>query len=179
MPEQLNMPLQLSTDRLNLVKRTHKYDVPLTKLIEDNRLFLQKYLVWPKFEKSFADIEKSTAQMMSLWENKTQFSYLITDKKDVILGAIDIAHIRNSEGVVEVGYWLRKDKTGNGFATEALTKVEEHIFSTHIQKIELECEDTNLPSINIALRCGYIETGHKEYSISEKATIYLKSSQTI
>ena len=49
---------------------------------------------------------------------------LITDKKTNVIGAIGVANINNLDSHVELGYWLCEDKTGLGFMSEAIRKIE-------------------------------------------------------
>lgn len=65
-------------------------------------------------------------------------------------------HVGKSDRA-ELGYWLRADETGKGFATEAaraLLSVAERIPA--FSHIEIRCDARNLPSAGVPQRLGFI-----------------------
>ena len=104
---------------------------------------------------------------------------MLIDKQDYIIGAIGVANINNLDSHVELGYWLCQNKTGCGYMTEAVNRIEQVLFSKKIRRIEIECAITNTPSNSLAKRCGFQkECVKKEYfNINgkfEDAVVYIK-----
>ena len=175
----LSMPEIIKCKRLTLVARNHEYDRQMFLLLNKNRAFLKKYLRWLDKNKTFQDTVNTTANMMSKWQNKEQFNYLLVDKKGVLLGAIGVANINNLDSHVEFGAWLSQDKTGFGYMTEAVCKLEKILFSKKINRIEIECAITNEASNSLAKRCGYEQECIKKryYNLNgkfEDAVAYVK-----
>lgn len=162
--KELSMPEIIKCKRINIVARSHLYDKQMYYLLNENRNYLKKYLRWLDNNKTFADTVRTTSNMMSKWENKQQFNYLLTDKKNNVIGAIGVANIQNLDRHVELGYWLCQNKTGFGYMSEAVKKIEKVLFSKKIRRIEIECAITNIASNLVAQRCGYEqECIKKEY----------------
>lgn len=177
--KELSLPEEIKGKKINLVRRTHKYDKQMCTLLNKNRRYLKKYLRWLDQNKTFNDTVRTTSSMMEKWDQKLQFNYLIVDKKDELLGAIGVANINMLDRHAEFGYWLREDKTGCGFMSEALQLLEKILFSQKIRRLEIECVVSNRPSINVAIRNGYVSEGYKkEYfylnGIFEDAVVYVK-----
>lgn len=66
-------------------------------------------------------------------------------------------HDRRGPGILEIGYWVRSDRTGRGYATAAagaLTGVAFERFPL-IGRIEIRCDPANLASAAIPPKLGY------------------------
>ncbi|MCA9947977.1 MAG: GNAT family N-acetyltransferase, partial [Anaerolineales bacterium] len=61
---------------------------------------------------------------------------------------------------VELGYFLVKDKTGSGYATEAAQAMIQFAFEQlKVSRIDLQCAADNLASQRVAERCGFTLEG--------------------
>ena len=66
-------------------------------------------------------------------------------------------HDRRGPGILEIGYWVRSDRTGRGYATAAawaLTGVAFDWFPL-INRIEIRCDPANVASAAIPPKLGY------------------------
>lgn len=66
-------------------------------------------------------------------------------------------HTRIGEDGLEIGYWIHKDFTGQGLATElsaALTKVAFELYL--VQRMEIHCAVENLASAAVPRKLGYV-----------------------
>ena len=60
---------------------------------------------------------------------------------------------------IEIGYWLRSDLTGRGFATEAAQAVMEvAIALPRVSCIEIRCDARNAASASVPRRLGFVLT---------------------
>jgi RimJ/RimL family protein N-acetyltransferase len=79
------------------------------------------------------------------------------DEREVVGGAG--IHTR-SEGGLEIGYWVRTSRTGQGLASEAaaaLTRVG--IERCGVARMDIQVEPENEPSLRVARKLGYREIG--------------------
>jgi RimJ/RimL family protein N-acetyltransferase len=66
-------------------------------------------------------------------------------------------HTRVGEEGLEIGYWIHKDFTGRGLATElaaALTKVAFELYL--VQRMEIHCAVENVASAAVPRKLGYV-----------------------
>jgi len=71
------------------------------------------------------------------------------DRKRVAFDAEDADHI-------EIGYWLRSDATGQGFATEAARAAMELALSLPgMSRVTIHCDEQNTPSAALPQRLGF------------------------
>jgi RimJ/RimL family protein N-acetyltransferase len=56
----------------------------------------------------------------------------------------------------EIGYWLRKGYTGQGYMTETVSALAAFAFETlGAQRVEIRCDERNRRSAAVAHRCGF------------------------
>jgi aminoglycoside 6'-N-acetyltransferase len=61
----------------------------------------------------------------------------------------------------EVGYIVDVEHEGKGYVTEAVRAALHFVFDKlEAHRVRLECDDTNLRSIRVAERCGFVREGH-------------------
>jgi RimJ/RimL family protein N-acetyltransferase len=71
---------------------------------------------------------------------------------------------------VELGYWLRADATGRGWATEATrAALDVALALPRITRVEIRCDPRNAPSAAVPARLGFRHTRTDELMIWELA----------
>jgi len=59
----------------------------------------------------------------------------------------------------EIGFFVRRDQTGRGFASEALNTFVHYIASRGVPFLTADVDPLNMASLNLLNRAGFIETG--------------------
>jgi ribosomal-protein-serine acetyltransferase len=60
----------------------------------------------------------------------------------------------------EIGYWLRKSVEGQGYMSEAVRLLTDFALdSLKAKRVEIQCDERNTHSANVARRLGYIQEG--------------------
>jgi ribosomal-protein-alanine N-acetyltransferase len=88
--------------------------------------------------------------------------YIATLSNNVAIGIVDYDVIlKNSEGgIVEIGYFIKPEYWGLGYATEMSKALIEYLFTnSNIHKIIASCNSSNLPSENIMKKLGMTYEG--------------------
>jgi len=150
-----SFPELLSDDTITLKRHNHRFDKQLFDAIDKNRAHLRPWLFWVDDTKSLEDTQKTTDLFINLWQNGSNFAYVLLDKQDNVLGTLDFHNINNENRCGEIGYWLRKDKTGCGYVSRALKLLEKEIFSRGFIRIAITCDSLNTASAAVAVRNGY------------------------
>ncbi|MBX6386797.1 MAG: GNAT family N-acetyltransferase [Microbispora sp.] len=92
------------------------------------------------------------------WKNGGA-DFLIADAAtDEVLGTVGLKP-QDRYGVAEVGYWLAPWARGRGVATAAVRAIAERAFARGVPRITLRAAVDNIPSQQVALRCGFAHEG--------------------
>jgi RimJ/RimL family protein N-acetyltransferase len=111
-----------------------------------------------------AELEETIRARVADFEAGTGFDYVL---REASTGRVvgEIGGGLETERLMEIGYWVRSDSTGRGYATEAAraatTAVFEHL--PHVESVEIRMDKGNPRSRAIAVRLGFEHTGDKIY----------------
>ena len=125
---------------------------PLLAAVEASLPELRRFMPW-------AMEPPMPASVGAFLETAVSGAYLgfgLFDAGGELVGAFGL-HDRRGPGILEIGYWVRSDRTGRGYATAAagaLTKVAFDRFPL-IGRIEIRCDPANLASAAIPPKLGY------------------------
>ena len=80
---------------------------------------------------------------------------LLDEDEEEVLGGAGL-YRRVGPGGLEVGYWIRSDRAGRGYATDAAAELTRLGLSLPgVDRLEIHCRDDHGASIRIAEKLGY------------------------
>jgi RimJ/RimL family protein N-acetyltransferase len=117
---------------------------------------LQPWMPWATAEATDVEFQRQRLEgAVGQWEAKSDFSYVVVDGEDQILGAMSMM-ARIGPGALEIGYWLRSDCTGRGIATACVAALTtEALAVPDVGRVEIHCDEANVRSAAIPQRLGY------------------------
>lgn len=130
--------------------------------IKASRDYLAPWLYWALKEPT--DLQTKIEQCRT-WQGNfdlgRDFYYgIFNPDESQVLGGIGLHMRGTSDKFREIGYWIHKDFAGKGLATEATSAVTRIGFEVdRLQRIEIRCDPTNLPSAKVIEKCGYTYEG--------------------
>lgn len=87
------------------------------------------------------------------------FQYAI-DVDGVLVGDVGV-NLHENRRQAEIGYTVATAHQGNGYATEAVGRVVEHLFAERgLHKVSAECDARNERSAKLLARLGFRQEGH-------------------
>lgn len=148
---------RIHTPRL-VIRCWNPVDAPLLKTAIDESVdHLRPWMPWAYNEPE--DLQKKIDRLRSFrgkFDLGQDFVYGIFNKDETrVLGGTGL-HTRIGEGAREIGYWIHKDYTNQGLATEvsaALTKVAFEIDG--VERVEIHCDAENVRSAAVLRKLGY------------------------
>jgi RimJ/RimL family protein N-acetyltransferase len=129
----------------------------LKAAIDGSLAELQRWMQWAKSEPTeLPAMEERLAGFRAEFLAGTDWAYglFLPGRAEVLGGAA--LHPRVGPGGLELGYWLRNDCTGHGYATEASAALTRVGLERHgAERIEIRCDPDNRPSAAIPARLGF------------------------
>lgn len=125
--------------------------------IEENVEHLRRYLPWVPTRPKDVDAQLAALRRFRTWfDRDEQYFYGTFDPATgEVVGAIGL-HRSVGPDAFEIGYWVRRDRTRLGLATEmvsALLRVAFEVEDAH--RVEIRCAVTNRASARIPQRLGF------------------------
>jgi RimJ/RimL family protein N-acetyltransferase len=152
-------PYRIETDRL-VVRCWEPRDAPLLKdAVESGLTHLRAFMIWaPEAPEPLEDVIERLRLFRSEFDRDENWIMGIFDAGErEVIGGTGL-HPRQGPGGLEIGYWLRADAVGNGYATEvaaALTRIG--IEHCGVDRIEIRIDPANASSLPIPRRLGFTE----------------------
>jgi RimJ/RimL family protein N-acetyltransferase len=134
-------------------------DAPLLKAAIDASLaHLRPWMPWAMHEPSSLEVvEARLTGFRDRFGGGKDWLYGIFDAAETeVVGGAGLHHRAGGMDVLEIGYWIRVDLTGRGFATEtaeALTTVG--FAALGARRMEIRCDPQNVKSMRVPWRLGY------------------------
>jgi RimJ/RimL family protein N-acetyltransferase len=122
---------------------------------------LSRWLPWCHADYSRAETHEFLNQRGAAFRESGEHAFAILDRTSGrFLGATGVNQIDRHGRRANLGYWLRTDATGKGYATEATLMVARWAFDTlQLERIEIVAAIGNVASQRVAIRVGAIREG--------------------
>lgn len=157
-PLSLEIPEQLQTPRLRLRRYRQGDGAEYFQTLRANHAHLLEFLPPELLSlQNESDAEKWIRQLIEAWQMRRLLLFGIWFKETgAYIGETYLANADWRVPCIELGYFLSKESTGKGLATEAANRVIRFAFEhLRVVRIELQCAADNQASIGVAERCGF------------------------
>ena len=147
----------LETARLVLTPLEPADGAELWTAVEGSRAHLEPWLPWVPFNNEPEASHRYADASALDWDHARACRFAIRDKKTrAILGVVGLEMFAHLHQSVELGYWLQKTMTGQGFMTEASRAVITWAFSrVNVHRIRVAAATDNHESLHVIGRLGF------------------------
>ena len=160
---------RIETPRL-VLRCKERRDAPLLKAAIDMSLTeLRLWMPWALAEPSeLPVIEQRIERFREEFHAGVDFAFGIFDPAErEILGGCGL-HPRIGDDALEIGYWVRSDVAGRGYATEAAAALTRAAFvDVGVTRVQIRCDPANVASAAVPRKLGY---RHMETLIGNAST---------
>ena len=160
-PLLLEIPTAFETERLLLRRYQAGDGAAFYAMMQRNKDHLADELDPEELEVTEETAEIHVRQLAVDWLARKQFRLSLWEKAtQMFVGEIHIGVVSWDVPELEIGYFVIKEREGQGIITEAVKATLQFIF-THFQahKVSIRCNDTNPKSARVAERCGFVKEG--------------------
>jgi RimJ/RimL family protein N-acetyltransferase len=148
--------VQLTSDRL-LLRAFELDDVDaIYEAVCQSLPELTRWLPWCHAGYSRAETQDFLNQRSAAFRDSAEHAFAVLDRvSGRFLGAAGVNQVDRNGRRANLGYWLRTDATGNGYATEATLLVARWAFDAlELERIEIVAAVGNVASQRVAIRAG-------------------------
>jgi ribosomal-protein-alanine N-acetyltransferase len=122
--------------------------------------------------KNISDAEKMLSENLAMDEDKAAIFWAIClTETNRMIGTFTLFHISEQNRRAEVGYILNSEFWGQGYASEALTRMIEYCFETlDFGRLEADVDPDNAASLKLLERHGFEREGYfrKRWLVRDK-----------
>ena len=148
----------IETERLILRRYKEKDLDVLYEIITDKKL--ATYITYPKLTKE-EELDYIKKCIKEADESKNE-KWIIERKEDnIVVGTIEVNAVYKKHNYCNVGYAIRYDYWGNGYASEALEKVSNYLLNNrNYYLVECSCNELNKQSSRVMEKAGFKKDGY-------------------
>jgi RimJ/RimL family protein N-acetyltransferase len=146
----------LETDRL-ILRRYNETDLnAFYEILHDDRLHM--YIPFPDLtmDEELEYIRKCMANVET--DKCEKWSIVLKENNDTI-GNISVNTVNKKHNYCDVGYVIRYDYWGNGYASEALKTVSDYLLNSGYYLVECTCNELNKQSSRVMEKAGFKKDG--------------------
>lgn len=103
-------------------------------------------------------LESVQAYLQDAWDPAPPetFGFGLFDAGGEVVGGFGL-HGRRGPGILEIGYWIRSDRTGRGYATAGARALTDASFEHYpgVFRVEIRCDPANVASAAVAAKLGF------------------------
>lgn len=174
-PEEIDVPTHGF-----VLRRWCAHDAPrLLAAIEQSLPELRPFMPWAAETPTLASVG---AYLEQAGVGGPDIGFGIVEAGGEVVGSCGL-HDRRGPGILEIGYWVRSDRTGRGYATAtagALTAVALECFP-EVDRVEIRCDPANVASAAIPRKLGYrrdaAQAGENQVWAVSRSDYYLSTDR--
>ena len=147
---------RLETKRL-IIRRIEEKDIDaFYEIISDERL--QLYIPFPNYTKD-EELEYIKDIIKNVETNRKEKWAIVLKSNNETIGNISVSEVNTKHNYCSVGYVIRYDYWGNGYACEALSVVSDYLLDSGYHLIECTCNELNKQSSRVMQKAGFKRDG--------------------
>jgi ribosomal-protein-serine acetyltransferase len=151
------LPETLSADGLELRSWNPTFEEAMRIAIEESFPELQLWMPWAQTMPMAEDLRRTLAQGEDDFRNDLAWDYTLFEERtgDLVGGAA--LHRTEDPSCLEIGYWVRTNRTGRGYATTAAGALAEAAFRylSDASRVIIRMDVGNLASASVPPKLGF------------------------
>jgi RimJ/RimL family protein N-acetyltransferase len=124
---------------------------------------LHQWMTWANDVLSRAALEEFLNSAQALFERDEDCNYVLIEKSSGDLVGSSGLHSKGDPDSREIGYWVRSDRTGRGYATSTARALAEAAFRfLPIDRVVIRMDKANVASASVPPKIGFRLLGEEE-----------------
>ena len=139
----------------------------LTAAVEASLAELRPWMPWAQEHPTVGGITEVLTEGDASFEADREWQFVVAEPgADGVLGATGLHH-RGAPDTVEIGYWIRSDRTGAGLATTVARALTSAAFAhlDYVEAVEIQMDAANRRSAAVPPKLGFRLAGEVDHAI--------------
>ena len=122
---------------------------------------LHRWMPWAATMPTADEMSTVLQEGEAAFDGDQEWSYvLIESDSGEVVGSAGL-HRRGGPGTIEIGYWVRSDRTGQGYATAAARALADAAFTwlDDVERVEIRMDGANRASAAVPPKLGFRPLG--------------------
>ena len=118
---------------------------------------LHRWMPWAATMPTAAEMSTVLRAGEAAFDADREWSYVLVEPdSEEVVGSAGL-HRRSGPGTIEIGYWVRSDRTGRGYATTAAGALTDAAFTwiDHVEQVEIRMDRANRASAAVPPKLGF------------------------
>ncbi|MBY0353240.1 GNAT family N-acetyltransferase [Candidatus Babeliales bacterium] len=156
-----HFPFPITTPRLLLRKPCIEDSAAVNAGVEESFNELNQFMPWARQRQTLAETKLFIEQAITNWivqkSEEPWFPIFMFDRtSQEFIGTTGYHHIEWESMCLQIGYWIRTSKSGQGFMTEAVNALTRYAFEElGMRRVAITCDIKNIRSQKVAERLGF------------------------
>ena len=150
-------PLELVTERL-VIRSPTAADAPLLcEAVAESIEELRPWMPWADHVPSLTEAEENCARAVKRFQDGEDFQVrFFLRETGLFLGGSGLHRVDWSVPKFEIGYWVRRSHSGQGYVTETVAKLTRFAFEElAAERVEIRTSTRNVKSWRVPERLGF------------------------
>jgi RimJ/RimL family protein N-acetyltransferase len=161
------LPDELRGPRLRLVRVTLGDVDEVLDAVRASFAELHDWMVWARTMPTKEESVAVTNESIALFDADQRWSYWLREIEDgALVGSASLSR-RGVDGELEIGYWVRSDRTGRGYATEAARVLTDAAFDADLDvaRVKISMDRANAASAAVPRKLGFVRDDEYERDV--------------
>jgi ribosomal-protein-serine acetyltransferase len=128
---------------------------------------LHTWMIWAATMPTRSQMHDVITDDITRFDSNERWQYFVIERSTgELVGAAGL-HRRGAPEELEIGYWIRSDRTRRGYATQAAGLLTTAAFdaSTQIARVNISMDATNHASAAVPMKLGFTRQGEHERDV--------------
>lgn len=155
--------MTLEEPPLVLMRSTPEHLTGVLNAIESSLPELGRWLPFAARMPTEAEEREVLADALIAFDGDVDWMYTIIDLSAEVVGSAAL-HCRPESSCAEVGYWVRTERTGRGYATLAARMLVDAVFGhlPRVSCVQIRMDEANIASAAIPRKLGFVLDHHED-----------------
>jgi RimJ/RimL family protein N-acetyltransferase len=151
------MPDRLQAGAIELLRWHSDYVDDIMAAVESSYSELHQWMAWAQTMPTREAMNAVIAEGAASFEADREWQYVLLEvASNELVGGAGL-HRRVGPDGLEIGYWVRTDRTGRGYATSSARSLTDAAFASSlgVERVEIHMDQANLASVAVPRKLGF------------------------